>query len=243
MLANMRGFMRALTERAPEGRVVDLPGVQASVMPSLPERSVVNCVLYEDPSLLADSLEAIAAEYARAGVHAWTVWVPRGEPAATEPLERARHVLDAAPAAMALELDEFEREPDPSLAYLERPSFAEVGRLNDLAYGMSDFELGLDGIPTDGFHVYVALADREAVCSVIAYDHEGDCGIYLVATVPAARGRGLATAVMTRALADARDRGCSTSSLQATARGRPMYERLGYRDLGEIQMWERRQTS
>jgi GNAT superfamily N-acetyltransferase len=243
MLANMRGFMRALSDGSPQGRVVDLPGVQASVMPSVPERSVVNCVLYEDAGRLERALPELAAEYAGAGVSAWTVWVPRGEPAATDPLAREGHVLDAQPTAMALDLEGFDREPERGLALASATTFAEIGRLNDMAYGMSgDFERGLDGIPLVGFHVYVALADGEPACSVIAYDHEGDCGIYLVATVPAARGRGLATDTMTRALADARERGCATSSLQATARGRPVYERLGYRELGAIEMWERRQT-
>jgi hypothetical protein len=45
---------------------------------------------------------------------------------------------------------------------------------------------------------------------------------------------------MTRALLDARERGCATSSLQATKMGRPVSAGLGYRDLGPIQMWERR---
>jgi hypothetical protein len=45
---------------------------------------------------------------------------------------------------------------------------------------------------------------------------------------------------MRQALADARRRGCATTSLQATAMGRPVYARLGYRDLGVIEMWERR---
>jgi GNAT superfamily N-acetyltransferase len=65
----------------------------------------------------------------------------------------------------------------------------------------------------------------------------------VVATAPAAQGRGLASAVMTRALVDARERGCVTSSRQATARGRSVYERLGYEDRGALEMWERRQTS
>jgi GNAT superfamily N-acetyltransferase len=66
--------------------------------------------------------------------------------------------------------------------------------------------------------------------------------VYLVATLPEARGRGLATALVSHALREARTRGCATSSLQATARGRPVYERLGYRSIGAAQMWERRST-
>jgi hypothetical protein len=45
---------------------------------------------------------------------------------------------------------------------------------------------------------------------------------------------------MLHALCDARERGCTTTSLQATARGKPVYERLGYRDIGAVHMWERR---
>jgi hypothetical protein len=31
-----------------------------------------------------------------------------------------------------------------------------------------------------------------------------------------------------------------TSTLQATKMGFPVYERIGYRDIGELQMWELR---
>jgi GNAT superfamily N-acetyltransferase len=233
--------MRSLATSAPRGHTIELPGVMASVMPSAPERSVINCVVYEDAARLAQSLDTVADGYDRAGVRAWTVWVPLGEPAATEALGRAGHVLDASPRAMVLELGAFTGEPDPGLVLAEHPTFKEVGRLNDLAYGVpGDFERGLDGVPTDAFRVYLALAEGEPACSLVTYDVGGDCGVYIVATAPAAQGRGLATAVMTRALADARERGCVTSSLQATARGRPLYERLGYKDLGAIEMWERR---
>ena len=72
------------------------------------------------------------------------------------------------------------------------------------------------------------------------FDHGGDAEVNFVATVPEARGRGLAGALMTRALADARERGRLTTTLVATKLGRPVYERMGYRPLGTVQMWERR---
>jgi hypothetical protein len=45
---------------------------------------------------------------------------------------------------------------------------------------------------------------------------------------------------MRQALVDARERGVETTSLQATAMGLSLYRRLGYRELGVIEMWERR---
>ena len=48
------------------------------------------------------------------------------------------------------------------------------------------------------------------------------------------------TALLSRALADARERGCQTSTLVATPSGRPGYERVGYRGLGALQLSLRR---
>jgi GNAT superfamily N-acetyltransferase len=93
--------------------------------------------------------------------------------------------------------------------------------------------------PRDGLHIYTAGRERPSSC-VMAFDHGEDCSVWLVATLPEARGNGLAGALMAHALADARERGRTTSTLQATDLGRPVYERLGYRPLGEIQLWERR---
>jgi hypothetical protein len=45
---------------------------------------------------------------------------------------------------------------------------------------------------------------------------------------------------MARAITAAGRRGRVTTTLVATKLGRPVYERIGYRDFGAIQMWERR---
>jgi ribosomal protein S18 acetylase RimI-like enzyme len=75
------------------------------------------------------------------------------------------------------------------------------------------------------------------------HDHDGDAHVTLVGTLEAARGRGLATLLMRQALADARERGCTTTTLVATKMGHPVYARLGYRDFGRVQMWERRRPA
>jgi predicted acetyltransferase len=69
---------------------------------------------------------------------------------------------------------------------------------------------------------------------------KGDCYISFVATRPHARNRGIASDLMRAALRDGLEQGCVTTTLEASAMGRSAYERLGYRPLGTLQMWERR---
>jgi ribosomal protein S18 acetylase RimI-like enzyme len=88
----------------------------------------------------------------------------------------------------------------------------------------------------------VVRRDGEPVCCATGHDHRGDFSVTFVATLPEQRGQGLAGRLLTHALHDARERGCTTTSLQATKVGEPVYRRLGYRGLGPVQMWERRAT-
>lgn len=57
-------------------------------------------------------------------------------------------------------------------------------------------------------------------------------GLHEVATRAENRGQGQATKLVRRALWDARERGCTTAVLQASARGYPLYRRLGFVDSG-----------
>jgi GNAT superfamily N-acetyltransferase len=243
MLHNMRAFFAFVADCAPDGRLIQVEGVTASVVPAAPDRSVVNSVVYEDAEALGRVLDLLASEYERAGVRAWTVWVPEDDRAPADLLERAGHLLDANPAAMTLELEGYDAAAAPQLDLDPEPSIAEAARINDAAYGFAgDFERAFVRMPPDRAHLYLARLDSVPAATLAAVHHGGDCGIYLVATRPEARGRGLASALMTRALADAREAGCTTSSLQATRAGEPIYARLGYRRLGELHMWERRRA-
>jgi ribosomal protein S18 acetylase RimI-like enzyme len=87
---------------------------------------------------------------------------------------------------------------------------------------------------------YRADHDGRPAAVALALHHNDDCGISFVATIPDARRRGLATEVMRQALRDAQDKGCTTTTLQATDVGERLYENLGYRRLCAMQLWEPR---
>jgi ribosomal protein S18 acetylase RimI-like enzyme len=92
----------------------------------------------------------------------------------------------------------------------------------------------LSGADLSAFHLLVASLHGESVSTAVALDHEGDCGIYDVATAEHARNRGLATALTALHLHEALVRGCRTASVQSTYAAERVYAAVGFRDLGRI---------
>jgi GNAT superfamily N-acetyltransferase len=199
-------------------------------------------VLYEKPQALATARDELARTYDGAGIRAWTVWVPEADRASAEMLAAAGHELDATPRAMMLDLANL-AEPDPGdLDWTAQAPLDELTRVNDAAYGdePGTFARGIGTPPEDAWRQYAARLDGKTASVLAVTDTDGDCGVWWVATLPEAQGRGLAGRLLHLALAEARERGMETSTLQATKVGAPVYERLGYEDIGELQMWELR---
>jgi GNAT superfamily N-acetyltransferase len=232
-VAGLAEWTRGLSGASEGAHVIERDGVVASVIPLVTNRSVVNSVIYEDLAGLERIYDELAATYE----NAWTVWVPDHDTDTADFLAERGHVLDADPEAMVLDLDEVER-PDPPPGFEMPDEPGPLWSINDEAYGMpGDFHRALERMSgRPGLFTYLA-GTGSGLCAI---DFEDDCTFWMVATTPAARGQGLATALMAHALVDARERGRTTSTLQATDLGRPVYERLGYRSLGEFQMWEKR---
>ena len=243
MRGNLKEFCRLMGGASPQARVIELEGVVASVVPATPHHSLVNSVAYDTPDELEQALPALVDAYAGSGIDAWAVWVPEGDERATQLLGRAGHVLDAAPAVMCMELSNL-RAPRPDDLDLDpEPRVETLAALNDAAYGTApDMALAVRSMPDDVV-LYVARDDGRPVSCLGTHDLDGDCCILYVATAPEARGRGLAGRLMSLALHDARARGATTTSLQATKMGYPIYARLGYRDLGALEMWEWRKAA
>jgi GNAT superfamily N-acetyltransferase len=228
-----------------DGRILEPVGIFAAVNPAVPERSVFNSVLYESHDALASALDELAAAYDEAGIKAWTVWVPDTDRESARLLEGAGHTLDATPAAMVLDLDGMP-EPDPGdLAWDDAATIEEVCTINDRAYGYEPgtFARGIGRPPEGVIRFYRARHAGKTASVVGTLELDGDCGVYWVATLPEARGRGLTSRLMHVALEEGHERGCDISTLQATKLGRPVYEALGYRDIGTIEMWERRKPA
>ncbi len=218
-------------------------GVLGAIVPSCPDRSVVNSVTYDDAGSLQAALPELAAAHARAGVRAWTVWVPEDDHEIAALLEASGHQLDSTPAAMVLELAGL-RDADPGdLDWDANAVPGDIGRVNDLAYGLPEPTFGdaIAELPREPpLRLYQARVDGQPASVLGTLDDGDDCGIYFVATLKEHRGRRLAGRLLHVALTEARDRGLRTSSLQSTKLGSPVYERLGYEALFTIQMWERR---
>ena len=239
---NLRSMAATFAAFAPSAgaELIARDGVTAIVNPAVPERSVFNSVVYTDPGALAEVHGELAAAYAK-GRCAWTVWVPEADTATARFLDAAGHRLDAEPRAMGAPLSGFD---DPDLGDMDWDSECDpriAGALNDGAYGYprGTWLRGI-GTSTEGLRTYVARIDGEPASTIAVRYVDGDCPVWNVATAERARGRGLATRLIARALADARQAGCTTTTLQATGLGAPVYRSLGYLDFGVLQMWEHR---
>jgi ribosomal protein S18 acetylase RimI-like enzyme len=225
LLASWEAYARS----APGAALQRAPGVAAAVFPDEPERGIYNnALLQRDLSTTerADALDAMEATYTAAGVTRFAAWVHESDAAMRGDLERRGYTFDSATRAMGMALDEI-RLPRPEI---ERGSLDWTGHLR--LFGLPP-DL-LRGADLSAFRLVVARLDGEDVAAALAFDHDGDCGIYNVGTVEWARRRGLGTALTALQLHHARERGCRTASLQATPIAERVYAAAGFRDLGRF---------
>jgi GNAT superfamily N-acetyltransferase len=225
LIASWQAYARGTSD----AEVARSAGAEIAVFPHPPERDVYNNALLgrDLPATgRATVLDAIEATYAEAGVNRFAAWVHEHDPSMRAEVERRGYTLDTTTRSMGMALDRL-RLPRPELdvtpldwsSYLRR-----FGLPPDL----------LDGADHAAFHLLAARLDGEPVAAALAFDHEGDCGIYNVSTLQHARRRGLASALTICQVHAARARGCRTASLQATAMAEHLYTAIGFRDLGRF---------
>jgi GNAT superfamily N-acetyltransferase len=92
-------------------------------------------------------------------------------------------------------------------------------------------------LETPGVSLYLALLEDQPVGTAVAHVDDGAVGIFGVATLPRARGRGVGSALTVHAALAAP--GVDLAWLQATSQGRPVYERLGFARANDWLVWLR----
>jgi GNAT superfamily N-acetyltransferase len=230
MIATLLASWAEYARGARSAAVRRLDGVAAGVFPHLPERAVYNnAILDRDlgPAARAAAVAAMEDAYAAAGVDRFAAWAHETDAALQAELRRRGYELSETTRAMGMVLGDVSA-PAVALETLHWPAYLRHLWTEDVPDGL------LAGADPAAFHVVAARQAGEIVAVGISYDHDGDCVVGNVGTVEHARGRGLATAVTGRLVADAQARGCMTASLQATPMAERVYAAVGFRDLGQF---------
>jgi ribosomal protein S18 acetylase RimI-like enzyme len=225
LLASWEAYARG----GPAAAIIRSPGVAAAVFPDGAEREFLNNALLERQLTAAGRAQALAwmeAAYAAAGITGFAAWVHESDQAMRADLQARGYALAESTRAMGMALRDL-RMPRPAVT-LATPEWAEYLRIIAVPPG---FARRAD---RDLFHVLIAAPDGVGVAAAMAFDCDGDCGIYNVATLEHARRRGLGTALTALLAHDAAARGCRTASLQSTPMAERVYAALGFRDLGRI---------
>lgn len=213
----------------PGASMLRTEGVAAGIFPLGPERNVYNNAVLARGLTTAEQVDTLAEVkkiYAKAGIDRFALWVHESDIAMRHELEQRGYVLDSSTRAMGMTLDGSELpEPDLDLAHLD---WDEHLQPFGLPAGL------LSNADLSAFTQLFARLGNEAVSTALAFDHQGDCGIYNVTTLEHARRRGLSTALTRLHLHRARERGCQTASLQSTPMAERVYAAAGFRDLGRI---------
>jgi len=230
-----------LGSSARRGRVLERPGLVASIVPSAPDSPALNAAVALEPDKAPDALQELEVAYGGAGVRRWAIWVDGAARDVTAAFRAQGLIVASASPGMGAVIDELGL--DLSTAN-ERPNagLRTVGRVNDLAYGNIDarLERTLSTLEEGVLRGYKAELNGAPGAVALALHHGDDCGISFVATAPQVRRHGLATQVMRSALADAKRHGLTTITLQATELGERLYQRLGLKRLGPMELWEHR---
>lgn len=105
----------------------------------------------------------------------------------------------------------------------------------DMRAGMRTLCAGMGYAPP--FSHYLAYLDDAPVATATLLCADGVAGIYNVATLPEARGRGIGSAITAAALRVGRELGCHTAILSASTMGEPVYRRLGFAECCRLESY------
>lgn len=235
-LATLVQSWQYLAGGSPGAELIEADGAAIAVFVHSPDREFLNnAVLIRGIGDPGPALEAVERAYASRGVERYAVWVHESEVAVAREVEARGYSYDSSTRTMAM--------PIAGLSAVDTSALDLVEPTLERFWGVDGLDGLVPNLSAERAHFYIARADGEDAAMLMAFDHDGDCGIYMVGTRPTARRRGLATALSAHAVEQARERGCTSVSLQATEMAESVYARVGFRDLGRFEEYTPSQTS
>ena len=232
----MVAFQRLIGTYGPGATPLEHDAFVASAVPKIPS-SLINAACPQDDAPLKPHLDEIAGFYEH--TRKWGAWIDPENTGDAEALTERGLVLDSRPVLMAAPLDAV---AVPNDRPVERATMAEVGAVNDRAYGSPAGVIAsaLGEMPATEIRGYGIRVDGELASVASIIDVGDDAFVTMVATLPHRRGNHLASSLLAHALHEAKQREKTTTSLQASKLGQSIYARLGYRPLGEVHLYEKR---
>jgi GNAT superfamily N-acetyltransferase len=157
-----------------------------------------------------------------------------------------RHGFQGGPytAGMAVELSALpESVPAPDGFQMELVESAEVLRLwvevvaagNEMSPALHQPLYELESAL--GTQRYLGSLEGKPVAVSALHLDDGVAGIYAVATLPEARGKGIGGAITLQPLLDARKSGFNVGILQSSPMGHNVYKRLGFKDFCQLEVY------
>jgi ribosomal protein S18 acetylase RimI-like enzyme len=157
-------------------------------------------------------------------------------------------VFEGKQPAMALDLDRLGPVPEmPQDVKIEEirdvAGLAEHTRLMAVGFELPSeletaFRVMLQGLlfgPGTSVRYFLALEQGQPIATSLLCLAGGTAGIFNVATVPEARGRGVGALVTDAALRAAREIGYRIAVLESSGMGYNVYRRLGFEEYGQIE--------
>lgn len=198
----------------------------------------------EDDAFIEETIQHFRSKQ----VHTFTWWMePPLKPSDWQPaLSKHGFGYSDGTPGMAMDLQML-KEPTETVPGLEVRVVADDESLREWVkvfvhgYGLpSDWEdtvldlwraMGL-GFPMRN---YLGYLDGKPVSTSTVFYGGGVAGIYCVATLPEARGKGIGSAVTLKPLHNARELGYAIGVLQSSEMGFNVYKRMGFRHLCQIE--------
>jgi predicted GNAT family acetyltransferase len=228
-----------------DGHVIDTVDGLVVCLSNLPAGDQQAALVEREPRDAPAALDQAEGIF-RANQQALGVVIERGRHASVDRGVRALGLrLAMSEPAMVVRVDDVESPVLPTSIDITRVLEPEsLGRLVDVEMRSFDTDrtvaerlLGPGQLSLPSVRWYTALMDGRPVAQAYTHTWAGAVGVWGVATVPELRGRGIGTAITAFAIRDAP--GAGLAWLMATAEGRSMYERMGFRQVADWDVWVR----